>query len=151
MITNVELLSAAAEASTLPTGWIATLLAVLAGLGGVGGVTALLLVRTQKRKLLADSGKTDAEADSIMADAQTKRVDREARVLDMYDRGMQSMQERLDDAEEKIDRLTTYIEILVQALRAGGQPVPPMPPKMAADAHQGQQDRESGARPFLRD
>ena len=132
-------------AAQMPGGWVGLFIAVLGALGGLGGIGALFMVRTQKRKLLADTGKTVAEADSIVADATSKRTDREARILDMYERGMANMQERLDDAEAKIDRLTEYVEVLVVALRAAGQPVPPMPQRMSAEAHQGQVDRGATA------
>ena len=116
-------------------------LRILVALGGLGGVAGFLMVRAQKRKVISESTKTDAEADSILADASGKRTDREGRILDMYERGMNSMQERLDDAEAKIDRLTNYVEVLVGALRAAGQPVPPMPRQMTDSAHQGERDR----------
>jgi hypothetical protein len=112
---------------------------VLLVVGGLGGLTALFMVRTQKRKLTAESGKTDAEADSILADASAKKTDREGRILDMSEKLLAQMQDRLEDAEAKIDRLTEYIEVLVQALRTGGQPVPPMPRQMRQEAH----DREA--------
>jgi ABC-type Fe3+-hydroxamate transport system substrate-binding protein len=61
------------------------------------------------------------------------------RILDMSEKLLAQMQDRLEDAEAKIDRLTEYIEVLVQALRTGGQPVPPMPRQMRQEAH----DREA--------
>lgn len=114
---------------------------LLLALGGVGGITALFMVRAQKKKIVAESGKTDAEADNITADAGLKRTDREGRILDMSERVLVSMQERLDDAEGKIDRLTEYVEVLVQALRTAGAAVPPMPHKMTEDAHAGNRTR----------
>lgn len=107
----------------------------IAVLGGLGGITSLLLTRTQKRRLLSESSKTDAEADSILADAQTKRSDRELRLVSAYERWGDSLQERLEEAEEKIALLTEYIEVLVQALRTAGAPVPPVPRKMVEEAH----------------
>jgi chaperonin cofactor prefoldin len=121
----------------------------LVGIGGLGGLLALILVRQQKRKLVADTGKTVAEADLITEEAQTRKTTREALVLDMYERGMANMQERLDDAEDKLARLTEYVEILVQALRETGAAVPAMPKKMAEDAHRQTFRVEGGdARPF---
>lgn len=117
---------------------------ILLALGGLGGIGALFMVRAQKRKVVAESGKTDAEADSIMADVSVKKVDREGRVLDMQERLMNNLQERLDDAEAKIDRLTEYVEVLVGALRDAGQPVPSMPPRMSQEAHAGQRERGEG-------
>lgn len=111
-------------------------------LGGAGGLTALFMVRTQKKKIVSESGKTDSEADSIAADASLKKTTREAAILDMYERVMSNMQERLDEAEERMDRLTEYVEVLVQSLRAAGQPVPPMPRRMSEDAHKGKSGRE---------
>lgn len=114
---------------------------ILLAVGGVGGLTALFLVRAQKRKVVSESGKTDAEADSILADASAKKTDRESRILDMSEKLLVQMQDRLEDAEIRIDRLTEYIEVLVQALRTGGQPVPNMPQRMAEEAHAGSQAR----------
>lgn len=103
---------------------------LLLALGGLTGVGALVSVRAQKRKLVADTGKTDAEADNIMADASVKRVDYADKVIGVYERGIDHMQEQLDEANAKIDRLTDYIEVLVAALRAGGLPVPAMPRRL---------------------
>lgn len=111
--------------------------------GGIGGIAALFMVRAQKRKLVADTGKTDAEADLVLADASMKKVSREARILDMSESVMRSMRERLGEAEAKIDRLTSYVEVLVQALRTAGAPVPPMPRQMSEDAHAGEKAREA--------
>lgn len=119
-------------------------LRVLLAAGGIGGIAALFMVSTQKRKLVADTGKTDAEADLITQEAQAKKTDREGRILDMSDRLLTQMQERLEGAEDKVDRLTEYVEILVQALRKAGQPVPPMPANMADDAHAGIATRNKG-------
>lgn len=117
---------------------------VLLAVGGVGGVTALFMVRAQKRKVVSETGKTDAEADSVLADASLKKTMRETAILDMYERGMANMQERLDEAEERIDRLTEYVEVLVTALRSAGSSVPPMPHRMVYDAHQGKAGRVEG-------
>lgn len=111
---------------------------ILLAVGGLGGLAAFLTVRAQKRKIIAESGKTDAEANSITADAAMKKTDREGRILDMSERVLESMQERLNDAEGKIDRLTEYVEILVQQLRDNGVAVPPMPKRMTDEAHAGQ-------------
>lgn len=113
----------------------------LLALGGLAGIGSLFLVRAQKNKVVAESGKTDAEADSVLADASLKKTNREARILDMYERGMASMQERINESEERMDRLTEYVEVLVSALREAGQPVPPMPPRMKDDAHRGAKGR----------
>lgn len=118
----------------------------LLALGGIGGIGALFMVRAQKQKVVSESGKTDAEADSILVDASLKKTSREALILDMYERGMANMQERLDDAEERIDRLTEYVEVLVVALRRAGQAVPPMPHRMSDDAHRGKAGRDEPTR-----
>lgn len=124
--------------------WMDVIIKILVGLGGLSGVTAFFMVRAQKRKLAADTGKTEAEADSVMADASSKRTSREAMVLDMYEKGMSNLQERLDDAEGKLDRLTAYVEVLVQELRSNGVAVPPMPRKMSDDAQAGNTARDVG-------
>ena len=97
--------------------------------GGVGGITALFMVRSQKRKLVAESGKTDAEADSVLADAQAKRTAREISMIEPYERIQKRMQGELDDVYAEIDRLKEYIETLVTVVRRAGVPVPDMPPK----------------------
>ncbi|SDN79397.1 hypothetical protein [Geodermatophilus sp. DSM 45219] len=112
-------------------------LRLLLALGGIGGIGALFMVRQQKRKMAADAGRTEAEADSIMADVGSKATDRADRVLSMQERVMRGMQERLDEAEARMDQLTSYVEILVQALRTANVAVPPMPRKMAEDARSG--------------
>lgn len=116
---------------------------LLLALGGVGGITALLMWPRQRNKLIADTGKTGAEADLLTADAATKRTSREQAILDMYDRMAKAMETRLLDAEAKIDSLTGYVEVLVQALRGAGAAVPPMPRRMAEEAQHGTAAREA--------
>ena len=117
------------------------LLLVFGAAGGIGGITALFMVRAQKRKLLADTGKTEAEADSVTADASSKRTNRESRILEMQQELNEGIAARLARAEEKADRLTEYVETLVAALREAGVAVPPMPKKMTDDVvHHPRQD-----------
>jgi hypothetical protein len=117
---------------------------VVIAIGGLGGVAAFFMVRAQKRKLLSETSKTDAEADNIVADAQGKRTDqRWINLLDTGDKMLKQMQDRLEDAEDRIDRLTEYVEVLVQALRTTGTPIPPMPKKMGDDARARSDFRDS--------
>jgi len=113
-----------------PTEWIDLLVKLLVGLGGVGGVTAFFMVRAQKRKLLADTGKTDAEADSLLADAQTKRTAREVSLLEPYERIQNRMGRELNEAYQEIDRLKEWVMRLTDAMKAAGIPVPDEPPKV---------------------
>ncbi|MDB5733284.1 MAG: hypothetical protein JWQ03_3179 [Variovorax sp.] len=134
MFDFMMVLAAAAETIPAEEGWtvakiIDYAIKAFMAIGGIGGITAFFLVKVQKRKTLAESTRTDAEADSIVADAQNKRTDRESRILDMYEKSAAYMQEQLEDANNKIDRLTVYVEILVQAMRDSGTKVPPMPPR----------------------
>lgn len=124
--------------------WVVRL--VLA-VGGVSGIGALILVGTQKKKLVAEAGKTVAEADSIMSESGLKRTDREAKILDMSERLLEQLEEQNREANRKVDRLTEYVETLVFALRAAGAPVPPMPRQMADDAHRANRAREQTSPP----
>jgi hypothetical protein len=101
----------------------------LLAIGGLAGMAGLLSVRAQKRKLLSESGRTDAEADSVLADAQSKRTAREISMIEPYERIQARMQGELDDVYAEIDRLKDYIETLVEVIRKAGVPVPDMPPK----------------------
>lgn len=98
-------------------------------LGGSAGVTALFMVGAQKRKLVAESGKTDAEADSMLADAQSKRTAREISMIGPYERIQARMQAELNDVYAELDRLKEWAEQMATALRGAGVPIPPMPPK----------------------
>lgn len=110
--------------------WFDVVLKLLAGLGAVGGGGAFFMVRAQKRKLLADTGKTDAEADGLLADAQAKRTQREVSLLEPYERIQNRMGHELDEAYQEIDRLKEYLGRMVDALKAAGIPVPDEPPKV---------------------
>lgn len=125
--------------------WIDYGLRGVIAIGGLAGVAALLTVVQQRRTLASNAGKTDAEAGLILADVASrpddKHTERADRLLTMQERFMEkamaNMQDRLDDAEAKLDQLTTYVEVLVQALRGHGHPVPAMPRKMADEARAG--------------
>lgn len=121
-------------------------LKIFLAIGGITGLLSLFLVREQKRKLLSDTGKTDAEADSIVADAKIKHTDRESRVLDMYEKVLKTTTDRLDDANKRLDELTMYVNVLVLALRNAGQPVPPMPKTMADRAYH-EENEDAGEAP----
>jgi hypothetical protein len=108
--------------------WVDLFAKVLFALGSIGGIGAFFMVRAQKRKILAESSRTDAEAESIVADAQAKRTQRELNLLAAYERGVDDLTEKLDRANDKIDRLTQYVEMLVTVIRDAGMSVPPMPP-----------------------
>jgi hypothetical protein len=88
---------------------------------------SLLTVRAQKRKLISESGKTDAEADAAFSEAYHRRASTQVSLVGPYERVMDRMQEELDEANERIDRLTTYVETLVDIVRGAGLAVPPMP------------------------
>ena len=106
-----------------------TFLRILAVLGGLGGLGALLMVGVQKRKILSETGKTNAEADSVAAEAQAKRTAREVSLIEPYERVQTRMVKEMEDLYAEVDRLTTYVETLVTILRNAGLQVPPMPPK----------------------
>ena len=102
----------------------------LLAIGGIGGLVALLTVRAQKRKIVADTGKTDAEADSVLADAQAKRTQREISMIEPYERIQARMARELHDAYAEIDRLKAWCAMMTEAMRAAGIPVPDEPPKV---------------------
>lgn len=117
--------AAATDAANL-IDWLVKFLLAAGGLAGVG---SLFAVRAQKRKLVADTGKSNAEADSILAEAGVKRTDRETKILDMYARWMDDAQEQLDEVHAELDRHREYVEMLCEALREAGLRVPPWPPR----------------------
>jgi hypothetical protein len=106
---------------------LTVLVQVVVGLGGLAGIVSLLTVRAQKRKLISESGKTDAEADAAFSEAYHRRASTQVSLVGPYERVMDRMQEELDEANERIDRLTTYVETLVDIVRGAGLAVPPMP------------------------
>lgn len=109
--------------------WLDVIVKILVGIGGLGGMTAFLMVRAQKRKLVADTGKTDAEADSVMADAQSKRTAREISMIEPYERIQARMSLEIEELYDKVDRLQKWAEMMAHSLRAHDIPVPDMPPK----------------------
>lgn len=102
---------------------------IVVALGGLGGITAFFMVRAQKRKLIADTGKTDAEADSVMADAQSKRTAREISMIEPYERIQARMSLEIEELYDKVDRLQAWAEMMADALRKNGLPIPDMPPR----------------------
>ena len=94
---------------------------------GVAAFVALFLVSAQKRKLLSESGKTDAEADTVLADAYSRRASTQINLIGPYEKAQEWMQRRIDDLEENERRLRRYIDQLPAALRAAGIAVPEMP------------------------
>lgn len=100
---------------------------ILVGLGGLAGVVSLFTVRAQKRKLISESGRTDAEADAAFSEAYHRRASTQVSLVQPYERVIDRMQEELDEALEKIDRLTAHVETLADIIRGAGLAVPPMP------------------------
>lgn len=110
--------------------WVDLILKLILAAGGIGGITALFMVRAQKRKLVADTGKTDAETDSVLADAQAKRTTREISMIEPYERIQARMARELQDAYAEIDRLKAWCASMAAAMRAAGINVPDEPPKI---------------------
>ena len=100
---------------------------ILVAVGGLAGIGALLMVSAQKRKLVADTGKTDAEAENVLADAQAKRTAREVSLIEPYERVQTRMQQELEEAYEELDWMRDYLHMLTNALRQAGIDVPPEP------------------------
>lgn len=102
---------------------------ILVAAGGLSGVGALLLVAAQKRKLVAESGKTNAEADTAFSEAYHRRASTQISLIEPYEKMTARLQTELDKANERIDRLEKYVNTLVGIVRESGMTVPPMPPK----------------------
>ena len=108
---------------------VALLVQVIVAIGGLAGLTSVLLVSSQKRKLVAESGKTNAEADVAFSEAYRQRATTQVTLIEPYERIQARMQSEIDEQAEKIDRLEIYIEVLVDLLRQQGVSVPPKPPR----------------------
>lgn len=100
-------------------------LPILAVLGAGGGIISLFKVRAEKRKMAAESGKTTAETDRIVAET---RMERETKIIALYERTIDKVQEDNEILNAKLDRLTLYVEMLVVTMREANVPIPPMPP-----------------------
>lgn len=115
--------------------WVDLVIKVVVALGGIGGVTAFFMVRAQRNKLIADTGKTEAEAESLSADAYLKQQQSELNMVAVYRQGVQDLQRdlakaeaKIDEQGQKIDALTEYIETLIHMIRENTSlPVPPRP------------------------
>lgn len=94
---------------------------------GAAGLVSLLTIRQQKRKLLSESGKTDAEADTVLADAYSRRAATQVTLLEPYERVMERQQQEIEEQAREIRWLKDCVEALTQALRAQGIAVPAMP------------------------
>lgn len=117
----------------MPAADLATLaIQLLVAVGGIAGISSLLMVRAQKRKLIAESGKTNAEADTAFSEAYHRRASTQVDLVAPYERVMDRMQDELDEANERVDYLESYIETLVEAMRAAGIAVPRRPPRPQA-------------------
>ena len=87
------------------------------------------MVRAQKKKIVSESGKTDAEADQAFSEAYHRRASTQVTLIEPYERIQARMQEELDEYADRVDRLEEYIEVLVSIIRQSGVPVPPPPPR----------------------
>jgi len=127
-----------------PEGIVSVIVQCVVALGGLAGVVSLFTVRATKRKLIAESGKTNAEADAAFSEAYHRRAATQVSLVEPYERVIDRMQEELDEALEKIDRLTTYVENLVDIIRTAGLAVPPMPRASAPTAQQQRRRQRRG-------
>ena len=113
------------------SGWQAGLywtLQIIVALGGLGGVGALFYVRQQKRKMVSESNKTDAEAETALADAFSRRTATSITLLEPYEKIMRRQQEEIDEQAAEIKQLRRYIVVLTARLREQGVELPDMPP-----------------------
>jgi UTP-glucose-1-phosphate uridylyltransferase len=109
---------------------IATLVVqIIVAIGGSAGIVSLAMVSSQKKKLVSESGKTDAEADAAFSEAYHRRASTQVTLLEPYERIQTRMQAEIDEYADKVDRLEEYVELLIEVLRNAGLPVPPKPPK----------------------
>lgn len=109
-------------------GWAAWVVSLFMAVGGIAGVTSIFMVRAQKRKLVADTGKTSAEADNVLADAQAKRQQTEVSLLEPMRIIMGEMKLEMMELYIKVDRLQNWADSLVSLLKRNNIPVPEMPP-----------------------
>lgn len=100
---------------------------IIVAVGGLSGVGALFMVAAQKRKLIAESGKTNAEADAAFSEAYHRRASTQINLIEPYEKMTNRLQNELDKANTRIDRLTEYVEVLVEIMRDNDITVPPMP------------------------
>lgn len=104
---------------------------ILLAIGGAAGLLSLFTVRQQKRKLLSESGKTDAEADTVLADAYSRRAATQVTLLEPYERVMERQQREIEEQADEIRWLKACVEALTHALREQGIDVPHMPVRPA--------------------
>lgn len=111
-------------------GALDVIIKVILAAGGLAGLGALFMVNAQKNKLVADTGKTHAEADNVVAEAQQRRTAREISLIEPYERMHDRMQRELSEAYQEIDRLKLWVRSLMDACRAAGIEVPDEPPRI---------------------
>ena len=109
--------------------WLAFTVQIIVAVGGLAGIVNLLLLTGQKKKLVAESGKTNAEADAAFSEAYHRRASTQITLIEPYEKMTARLQHELDKANNRIDRLEIYVDTLVGVVRDAGLPVPPMPPK----------------------
>lgn len=125
-----------------PADVVTLVIQLLVGLGGIAGISSLFMVRAQKRKIVAESGKTDAEADTAFSEAYHRRASTQVSLVEPYERVMDRMQDELDESLARVDYLEMYIETLVDAMRAAGIAVPRRPPRPQAHTSDARSRRE---------
>lgn len=115
--------------------WARLAIELVLGVAASGGLLGFFLLRQQKRKLLADAGKTDTEADVLFSDAYSRLASAKILLLEPYEKVMTRMQQELDEANQRIDILEQYVGVLIETMRDAGiqipirpRPVVPPPP-----------------------
>ncbi len=97
---------------------------------GAAGLVSLLTIKAQKRKLLSESGKTDAEAAVSLAEAYRSNAATQITLLEPYQSVMKRQQEEIDEQAAEIKQLRRYIQTLTNSLRHQGVEVPEMPDRV---------------------
>lgn len=107
--------------------WVRLAVELILGLAASGCLLGLLMLRAQKRKLLSEAGKTDAEASGLLSGADAQYISSRIMLLEPYEKVMNRLQRELNEANDRIDALENYVEVLIASMRAQGMQIPVRP------------------------
>ncbi len=107
--------------------WVRLAIELILGLAASGALVGLLMLRQQKRKLLSEAGKTDAEATGLLSGADAQYISTRIMLLEPYEKVMNRLQRELNEANDRIDVRENYIEVLIAAMRDQGMHIPLRP------------------------
>lgn len=107
--------------------WVRLIVELVLGLAASGFLLGLLMLRAQKRKLLSEAGKTDAEATGLLSGADAQYISSRIMLVEPYEKIMNRLQRELNEATDRIDVLENYIEVLIASMRDQGMHIPIRP------------------------